>query len=732
MQTAKQHDDHSVEHTDQKQVSSTSCPHREFDRPRGLTTAGNPSSTFQCPICGMALESSMLANVGTASEFYAMKRRLMVGFALSIPLLFLMLSEFLPFPSISTVLTPTMQQWLKFILASPVVLWGGWPFFQRGWTSIMDKQLNSFTLIALGTGIGYTYSLVAILVPTLSPDDLRNSNGSPSIYFDISAMIVTLALLGQVLEHRARARVNRSIQGLLSLAAKVAHRIDESGAEVDVPVASIRIGDRLRIRPGEKLPCDGRVLDGASDVDESMLTGESLPVAKQTGDPAVGATINLTASLTIEAARVGPQTLLSQVVRMVSLAQRTRAPIQRLTDQVSTVFIPAVLVISAFTFFVWLWLGPNLSHAVVNAIAVLIIACPCALGLATPMSIIVATGVSSGLGILFKNAAAIEQLCKIDTLIVGKTGTLTQGKPTIDTILTTNGWSNSDLLRLAASLEQLSEHPFALAIAARAKERHIQLASASEFRSLPGEGVQGLIDQRLVTVGKRGLLERLRIDLSSLEKRAQTLRDDGQTLIWVVVDNVLAGVIGLSDTIKSTTSKAVKQLQTDGIRIILVTGDHQTTASTIGRRLEVDQVIADVPPAQKAEIIQRLQADGRRVAMAGDGITDAPALAQADLGIAMGNAIELALEAAGVVLVKGDLAGIARARDVSRKTIRNIKQNLFFAFAYNFLGIPIAAGVLYPIWGILLDPVVAAAAMSFSSVFVIANASRLRRSGLNG
>ena len=675
-----------------------------------------------CPICGMALEPrTATLEEGPNPELVDMSRRLWTSGAFAAPLLIGAMGGLIP-------------QWLELALATPVCLWGAWPFFLRGWLSIVNRSLNMFTLIGLGVAVAYGYSVVATLFPGLFPAGFRDESGEVGVYFEVAAVIVTLILLGQVLELRARGQTGAAIRKLLGLAAKSARRIREDGREEDVPLEAVHVGDRLRIRPGEKVPVDGIVLEGSSAVDESMVTGEPIPVEKHANDRVVGATINGTGALVIRAEKVGADTLLSRIVAMVAEAQRSRAPIQKLADVVSGYFVPAVIAIAAATFFVWAAVGPEprLAHALVNAVAVLIIACPCALGLATPLSIMVATGQGAMLGILFRNAEAIEVLRKVDTLVVDKTGTLTEGKPRLVTVLSMGGIDEPALLRAVGSLERGSEHPLAAAIVKSAEARGAALIEAREFRSLTGKGVTGSVDGIQVALGNRVLMSDLGVDVGILGDKAEALRSEGQTVMFVAIDRKLAGLVGVADPIKESTVEAIRTLHDEGIRIVMLTGDSETTAQAVARTLGIDDVIAEVLPDQKVEVVKRLQAEGRVVAMAGDGINDAPALAQAQVGIAMGTGTDVAMESAAVTLVKGDLRGIVRARQLSRRTMRNIKQNLFFAFVYNAAGVPIAAGVLYPFFGLLLSPIIAAAAMSFSSVSVIGNALRLRQVGLYG
>jgi P-type Cu+ transporter len=655
-----------------------------------------------------------------------MTRRFWTAVILTIPVLVFGMSELIPGQPLQQFFSMKTLAWLQLVLASPVVLWSGWPFFVRAWQSVVNRSLNMFTLIGLGVAVGYLFSVIAVISPTIFPASFRDAEGNVPVYFEAAAVIVTLVLLGQVLELRARSRTGTAIKALLGLAPKTARRLRDDGQEEDVPLDEVQVGDRLRVRPGEKVPVDGVVLDGSSAVDESMITGEPIPVEKRANDRVVGATVNGTGSFVMRAERVGSETLLSQIVQMVAEAQRSRAQIQKLADVVSSYFVPAVVLIAGITFVVWSIWGPEprMAHGLVNAVAVLIIACPCALGLATPMSIMVATGRAALNGILFKNAEAIEVMRKIDTLVVDKTGTLTEGKPRMQSVV-----ANIDeptLLRLAASLERNSEHPLAAAIVSGARDRGVKLVDAVRFHSLTGKGVVGEVEGRRVAVGNRALLEEFNVAADELTRQAESLRANGQTIMFVLVDEKPAGLIGVADPIKESTAEAVKQLHAEGIRIVMLTGDSRTTAEAVARKLEIDEVVAEVLPDQKVDTVKRLQSDGRIVAMAGDGINDAPALAQAHVGIAMGTGTDVAMKSADVTLVKGDLRGIVRARSLSRATMNNIKQNLFFAFIYNTLGVPIAAGVLYPFFGLLLSPMIAAAAMSFSSVSVIANALRLR------
>lgn len=683
-----------------------------------------------CPICGMALEPK---NTGEGeedtTELKDMTLRFWISLVLTVPVLFIAMSEIIPGRPLQSILSPEIFIWVQLILATPVVLWGGYPFFQRGWASILTRHLNMFTLIALGTGAAYFYSLVASVVPAIFPSSFRSESGEVAVYFEAAAVIVTLVLLGQVLELKARHQTGAAIKALLGLAPKTARRIREDGAEEDVSLDQVHPGDKLRVRPGEKVPVDGVVIEGSSSIDESMVTGEPIPVEKQSGENVIGATINGTGSFLMQAQRVGAETLLSQIVQMVSEAQRSRAPIQKLADMVAGYFVPVVVLVAIITFIVWGVIGPEprLAHALINAVAVLIIACPCALGLATPMSIMVATGAGANMGVLFKNAEAIEEMRKVNTLVVDKTGTLTEGKPKLVTVIPVKEFDEDRLIRLVASLERGSEHPLAAAIVAGAQNRGIDLTNAESFESRTGKGVTGEVEGHFIALGNAKLLEEMGVELGELSANAEGYRAEGQTVMFVAVDGQAAGLIGVADPIKETTQEAISELHRDGIRVVMVTGDNRITAEAVGKKLGIDDVIAEVLPDKKAEIVKQLQNEGQIVAMAGDGINDAPGLAQAQVGIAMGTGTDVAMESAGVTLVKGDLRGIVRARKLSRATMRNIKQNLFFAFFYNVMGVPIAAGVLYPFFQILLSPMLAAAAMSFSSVSVVGNALRLRK-----
>lgn len=680
-----------------------------------------------CPICGMALEPRTAAAVEPPNpELDAMTRRFWISLVLTAPIVLLGMSHVVP--GLQRTLSGRAAVWVEMALSTPVVLWGGWPFFERGWASVANRSPNMFTLIAVGTGAAYFYSFVAAIIPGIFPSAFRDSRGNVAVYFEAAAAITTLVLLGQVLELRARSQTSSALRGLLGLAPKTARKLHDDGREEDVPLDHVVPGDRLRVRPGEKVPVDGVVLDGTSAVDESMLTGEPVPVEKEAGGRVTGGTVNGTGGFVMRAERVGSGTLVAQIVRMVSEAQRSRAPIQRLADRVAAYFVPGVITVAAITFLVWGLVGPEprLAHALVNAVAVLIIACPCALGLATPMSIMVGTGRGATAGVLIKNAEALEILGKVNVLVVDKTGTVTEGKPRLMSLEPLSDIGESELLRLAASLERGSEHPLAAAIVEGARARGIGLSKSGDFRSLTGKGVVGTVDDRTVALGNAKLLQELSIPSGEHVTLAEARPGEGYTVMFVAVDGQLAGLLEASDPIKASTPRALQALHEDGIRIVMLTGDSRNTASAVARKLDIDEVLADLLPQQKGEAVKRLQAHGQVVAMAGDGINDAPALAQASVGIAMGTGTDLAIESAGITLVKGDLWGIVRARRLSRATMRNIRQNLFFAFIYNSLGIPLAAGVLYPFFGLLLSPIVASAAMTLSSVSVIANALRLR------
>ena len=682
-----------------------------------------------CPKCGMALEPMSVEVDEENHELIDMTRRFWFSVVFALPVFIsAMGGDFWP-DFFAKIISPSSRQWFELILATPVVLWSGWPFFVKGWASIVSRHLNMFTLISLGVGVAWSYSIVATLFPNVFPGSVRNEMGVIPVYFEAAAVITALVLLGQVLELRARSQTNAAIKMLLGLAPKTARIINEDGNEEDIPLEHVHIGNHLRVRPGEKIPVDGIVIDGSSSVDESMVTGEPMPVSKQSGDELIGATVNSTGSLVMEAQHVGSDTLLAQIVHMVSEAQRSRAPIQKMVDVVSGYFVPVVVFVAVITLIVWGLLGPEprLAHAVINAVAVLIIACPCALGLATPMSIMVGTGRGALLGVLIKNAEALEVMEQIDTLVVDKTGTLTEGKPKLTSIIAATGFDEEQVLQFGASLETNSEHPLAAAIVAGAKDKNISLETVNEFNSITGKGVSGVVEDKQVAIGNLKLLEDLSVSAKDLIEQAEGLRRYGQTAMFVVIDNQPAGILTVADPIKASTAEAIAELHKENIKIVMLTGDSKTTAEAVASKLNIAQVIAEVLPEQKVEAVKRLQSEGRKVAMAGDGINDAPALAQAHVGIAMGTGTDVAMESAGVTLVKGDLRGIARARLLSRATMRNIRQNLFFAFIYNALGVPIAAGVLYPIFGLLLSPMIAAAAMSFSSLSVVSNALRLKR-----
>src|SRR3989338_6112314 len=683
-----------------------------------------------CPKCGMALEpQTAMPQEEKSPELIDMTKRFWVSAVLTAPLIIVTMVQHIPGFSIKDIATGGFLIWLELILATPVVLWGGWPFFVRGLQSVTNRSPNMFTLIGLGVSVAYLCSRVAALLPDIFPASFRSEPGEVAAYFEAAAVITTLVLLGQVLELRARGQTGAAIRALLGLTPNIARKIRDDGTEDDIPLDHVRPGDILRIRPGEKIPVDGIVTDGASSVDESMITGEPIPVEKRHGDRLIGATVNGTGSLIMRAEKVGAETLLSQMVRMVAEAQRSRAPIQKLSDIVAGYFVQTVVAVAVATFIVWAWVGPEprFAYALVNAVAVLIIACPCALGLATPISIMVATGKGATMGVLFKNAEAIEVMRQVNTLIIDKTGTLTVGKPKLIDVHPLQGIDEKTLLYYAAGIERGSEHPLAEAIVKGAEERKVEMVKAELFQSVQGKGVTGQIDGHVVILGNIKLLEDLGINPGELVGKAEDMRSEGQTVMFVVIDGKIIGLLGVADPIKETTAETIQKLHEEGVKVVMLTGDSRTTARVVAKRLEIDEVIAEVLPDQKVENVKKLQGQGRIVAMAGDGINDAPALAQAQVGIAMGTGTDVAMESAGVTLIKGDLRGIVRARLLSRLTMRNIRQNLFFAFIYNVLGIPIAAGVLYPVFGLLLSPIIAAAAMSFSSVSVITNALRLNR-----
>ncbi len=683
-----------------------------------------------CPICGMDLEPTVVTSDQKPDpELANMARRLYISTCFSLPVFFIAMSDMIPGQPLQQQVSVKLLTWIQLFLATPVIIWAAWPFFVRGWKSLVNRHMNMFTLISVGVGVAYGYSLVATIVPSIFPESFRDEHGQVAVYFEAAAVIITLVLLGQVLELRARSQTSSAIKALLGLAPKTARRISDNKDEEDVPLDQIQPGDRLRVRPGEKVPVDGIVLEGHSSIDESMVTGEPIPVEKTKDDRLTGGTVNGTGSFIMQAERVGADTLLAQIVRMVAAAQRSRAPIQHLTDVVAAWFVPMVILAAAITFIVWALFGPQpkMAYAIINAVAVLIIACPCALGLATPMSIMVGTGRGAQAGVLIKNAEVLETMEKIDVLVVDKTGTLTEGKPKLITVKSTKSFDESKMLHLAASLERGSEHPLAGAIMQAAIERNIDLSEAQDFQSITGQGVIGKIDGHTVAVGNLKLFGELRIEDHELTEVSENLRREGQTVMFVAIDGQPAGLLGVADPIKKSTHEAIEQLHQEGLSIVMLTGDNQTTANAVASKLRIDKVEADVLPDRKNAVIKQLQEQGKMVAMAGDGINDAPALAQAHVGIAMGTGTDVAMESAGITLVKGDLKGIVRARVLSRATMRNIRQNLFFAFIYNSLGVPIAAGILYPIFGILLNPMIAALAMTFSSVSVITNALRLRK-----
>ncbi|MHA7857998.1 MAG: copper-transporting P-type ATPase [Henriciella sp.] len=718
--------------------SATAEPGKDYDHiPEGYagtvwTCPMHPevreTSNVGCPICGMALEPETATAEEDTSELDDMKRRFWSGLVLSVPLVAIAMGEMIPGNPLAHLISPSVGIWVQIALATPVVLWAGWPFFVRGWQSVKRRSLNMFTLIAMGTGVAYAYSLVAAFAPGLFPDSFRGHGGMVAVYFEASAVIITLVLLGQVLELRARSATSGAIRALLELAPPTARKIAEDGSEKEIDLGHVVAGDRLRVRPGEKVPVDGRVFEGRSAVDESMVTGEPVPVEKFEGERVTGGTVNGTGSLVMEATHVGEDTLLSQIVQMVAAAQRSRAPIQRVVDMVASWFVPAVIAIAVLTFIVWSLFGPDpaMTFAIVNAVAVLIIACPCALGLATPMSIMVGTGKGASSGILIKNAEALETFEKVDTIVVDKTGTLTLGRPELVTVHPEQGFDDKTLLSLVAAVERASEHPLAEAIVRGAEKRDAPKQEAADFESITGEGAQAVVDGRTVAIGNSKMMKRFGAwsDISGDE--ADQFRAEGQTVMFVAVDGRFAGLIGVADPIKDSTPDAIRRLHAQGLKVVMLTGDNETTARAVATKVGIDEVHADVSPEDKHRIVSELQAKGARVAMAGDGINDAPALAQADVGIAMGTGTDVAMESAGVTLVKGDLLGVAKARELSRATMRNIRQNLFFAFVYNSLGVPVAAGILYPFLGLLLSPMIAAAAMSLSSVSVIGNALRLR------
>ena len=685
-----------------------------------------------CPSCGMALEPETvtLEEAEENPELRDMSRRFRISLFLTFPVFVIAMGGMIP--GFHDLLPRAVSRWLEFLLATPVVLWAGWPFFLRGWQSVVNRSPNMFTLIALGTGVAWAYSVVAVLFPQLFPASFRGADGQVDLYFEASAVIITLVLMGQVLELRARGRTGEAIKGLLGLAPKTARRLTSCGHERDVGLDQLQVGDKLRVRPGEKVPVDGVVLEGDSHVDESMMSGEPLPVAKEPGDEVIGGTVNGTGSLVIEAQRVGSDTLLQQIVNMVAQAQRSRAPVQRMVDRVAAWFVPLVVLAAVIAFISWARFGPDpaMAYATINAVAVLIIACPCALGLATPMSIMVASGKGAQIGVLFRNAEAIEALQRVDTVVVDKTGTLTEGRPRVESVLAVDGLNQKDVLGLAAALEKASEHPLAEAVVAAAADAGEDPRPIEEFRSHTGKGISGRVAGRAVAVGNTAMLAELGISENPFFDRVSGMQDQRQTVMYLVADGRVAGAVSVADPLRETSADAVRSLHAEGIRVVMMTGDAEATARAVARQLGIDEVFSDLLPADKADRVRSLQAQGRRVAMAGDGINDAPALASADVGIAMGTGADVAIESADVALMGGDPAGISRAIKLSRLTMRNVRQNLFFAFAYNSIGVPVAAGVLYPWFGILLSPMIAAAAMSFSSVSVISNALRLGRTRL--
>jgi Cu+-exporting ATPase len=682
-----------------------------------------------CPICGMALEPMMpTADVGPNPELVDFRRRFSIGAALTVPLLFLTMGPLFGITGIREFFGERTTLWIELALGTPVILWAGWPFLVRGAKSFVTMNLNMFSLIGMGVAAAYAFSVVAVVLPHIFPEGFRDAEGNVGVYFEAGAVIVVLVLLGQILELGARERTGAAIRALLDLAAKTALVIRPDGTEAEIPLEAVKVGDRLRIRPGDKVPVDGEVVEGYSSIDESMISGEPIPVEKVAGDAVTGATINGTGSLIMEAKRIGKDTMLAQIVEMVAAAQRSRAPIQKLADAVAGKFVPAVIGIAIIAFIAWSIWGPapSYAYALVSAVAVLIIACPCALGLATPMSIMTATGRGAQAGVLIKNAGALERFAAVDTLIMDKTGTLTEGKPKLASVLPEAGHNEDEVLRLAASLERGSEHPLAEAIVSGAEERGVEMTEAEAFEAITGKGVKGIVDGKAVALGNAKLIADLGLDGGALAGTANARRDEGETVMFVVVDGEIAGLVSVADPVKETTPAALKELHALGFRVVMATGDNERTAKAVAARLGIDEIRADVLPEDKARIIKDLQAEGRKVAMAGDGVNDAPALAQADVGIAMGTGADVAIESAGFTLVKGDLAGIVRARRLAKATMRNIRQNLFFALIYNALGVPIAAGLLFPFFGILISPIFAAAAMSLSSVSVISNALRLR------
>jgi Cu+-exporting ATPase len=680
-----------------------------------------------CPICGMTLEPVLATDTGPSAELVDMTRRFWIGLVLSIPVVALEMGGHLT--NLHMLLGQNVSNWLQFVIATPVVLWAGWPFFVRGWRSVVTRNLNMFTLIAMGTGVAWVYSVIATLIPNIFPAAFRGPEGTVAVYFEAAAVITVLVLLGQVLELRAREQTSGAIRALLDLAPKTARRLVDGGSDAEVPLDQVAVGDKLRVRPGEKVPVDGELIEGRSSLDESMVTGESMPVTKEPGAKLIGGTLNQTGTFVMRAEKVGRDTVLAQIVQMVAAAQRSRAPIQRLADQVSGWFVPAVIMIALIAFAAWAMFGPEprFAFGLVAAVTVLIIACPCALGLATPMSIMVGVGRGAQAGVLIKNAEALERMERIDTLVVDKTGTLTEGKPKVVAIVPAEGLDENETLRLAASLERASEHPLARAVIDAAAERKLPLAEVAEFDAPTGKGVFGKIEGRQLALGNARFLAELKIPTAALESEAERLRQDGTTAIYLAIAGKAAGILAIADPVKPTTPEALRALTKEGVRVVMLTGDNKTTAQAVARRLGIAEVEAEVLPDQKSAVVEKLRREGRVVAMAGDGVNDAPALAAAEVGIAMGTGTDVAIESAGVTLLKGDLTGIVRARRLSAATMRNIRQNLFFAFIYNAAGVPIAAGALYPFFGILLSPVIAAAAMALSSVSVVGNALRLRK-----
>ena len=715
--------------------------HHNHDTKHTMKKASDPNSIYTCPMhpeirqlgpgscpkCGMALEA-LIAENEDLTELTDMKKRFYTAAVFTVPLFVISMGDMLPGKPISSLMSSQIKIWLEFIFATPVCFWSAWPFFVRAVDSIKTKNLNMFTLIGLGVSVAYLYSVVATIFPGIFPSSFREADGHVAVYYEAAGMIVTLILLGQVLELKARNQTGEAIKKLLGLAAKSARKIQEDGEEVDISLDEVQVGDKIRVRPGEKVPVDGVVLEGKTFIDESMITGEPIPLSKSEGDKVVGATLNETGGLIIRAEKVGGETLLSRIIHMVAEAQRSKAPIQKLADSVAGIFVPAVILISIITFIVWSVWGPEpaFSYAIINAVSVLIIACPCALGLATPMSIMVSTGRGANLGVLFKNAESIELMRKVTTLVVDKTGTLTEGRPKLVTVKPENDIQETIFLSMIASLEKGSEHPLAQAIVNGVKEKGITLLDVSEFESVTGKGVKGIIDNKMIALGNKALMSDLNISIDHIKDCADEFRKEGQTIMFVATENIFAGIIGVADPIKETTVEAISKLHDEGLEIVMLTGDNETTAQAVAKKLNIDKIIAEVLPEQKVEAVANLQKEGEIVAMAGDGINDAPALAKAHVGIAMGTGTDIAMETASVTLVKGDLRGIVRARKLSRSTMNNIKQNIFFAFFYNAVGVPVAAGILYPSLGILLSPMIAAAAMRCSSFSVIANALRLK------